>query len=355
MELFRIATTNGLSWQTKKSEGKEEEETADIFSLLLSALVAEAPDELPFPLISNNSYPVAESKRKNGINLEELKVEVLAGQILQDIKESVEIPKTAEIIEPAPKQQEHCLVITEQMPEPISFFTEALLNLKLERQVNTARENSENGSTFDVQLPETQETPLPKEEMIKENGETIKNMPKHTLEPVYLPLANSTGDELLQPSDTISNFVRINREPELTLTNITEELIAKVQFVRFGGETQLEIQLKPEILGKLKVELHHQEGKLSARFITGNIQVKELLATELPALRESLLHQNMQQTPMEVDIFLDYQESGDTSGQANDFHQWQRQLPNGQITGDAEQELLLAVEPIGKGVINYLV
>jgi flagellar hook-length control protein FliK len=59
----------------------------------------------------------------------------------------------------------------------------------------------------------------------------------------------------------------------------------KSQLQLAGGNTQLTIQLKPESLGKVKVELKTEGDKLNAIFRVDNADVKRVLDAELPNLK----------------------------------------------------------------------
>jgi flagellar hook-length control protein FliK len=59
----------------------------------------------------------------------------------------------------------------------------------------------------------------------------------------------------------------------------------KSQLQLAGGNTQITIQLKPESLGKVKVELKTEGDKLNATFRVDNADVKRVLDAELPNLK----------------------------------------------------------------------
>lgn len=94
---------------------------------------------------------------------------------------------------------------------------------------------------------------------------------------------------------------------EVSSRDLVKELVSKVKMVREKGETQLEIQLKPEYLGKLRLEFVYKEGKVSTHLITKNPQIRELLLGHLPKLRETLNQQSVLQENIDIDVFVDQQ------------------------------------------------
>ncbi len=81
-----------------------------------------------------------------------------------------------------------------------------------------------------------------------------------------------------------------------------ETILAKSKFYQNGQVQKLTIQLKPEHLGTLKIELIQQQNELVAKIISSTTSAKELLESQSQALRQALVQQNI---PINRIDFLD--------------------------------------------------
>ncbi|MBA2779525.1 flagellar hook-length control protein FliK [Billgrantia kenyensis] len=66
-----------------------------------------------------------------------------------------------------------------------------------------------------------------------------------------------------------------------------------VQFVRLGGEQQVEMRLNPAELGPLSVTLKMTEQGAQAQFLAAHSQVRQVLEQAIPQLREALAEQGI--------------------------------------------------------------
>ncbi|NLJ33643.1 MAG: hypothetical protein GX349_03505 [Firmicutes bacterium] len=142
---------------------------------------------------------------------------------------------------------------------------------------------------------------------------------------------------------------------DLARDNLLPELVSHVKMMREKGETQLKIQLKPEHLGRLRLEFLYREGKVSTHLVTKNHQVRELILSHLTELRETLNQQNILPENMDIDVFVDGQglENETTAqGEGGTRQQAFRSFPpkvkgnHGQTYSDIELEA---------GGLNYLI
>jgi len=81
-----------------------------------------------------------------------------------------------------------------------------------------------------------------------------------------------------------------------------ETILAKSKFYQNGQVQKLTIQLKPEHLGTLKIELIQQQNELVAKIISSTTSAKELLESQSQALKQALVQQNI---PINRIDFLD--------------------------------------------------
>jgi flagellar hook-length control protein FliK len=81
-----------------------------------------------------------------------------------------------------------------------------------------------------------------------------------------------------------------------------ETILAKSKFYQNGQVQKLTIQLKPEHLGTLKIELIQQHNELIAKIISSTTSARELLESQSQALKQALVQQNI---PINRIDFLD--------------------------------------------------
>lgn len=81
-----------------------------------------------------------------------------------------------------------------------------------------------------------------------------------------------------------------------------ETILAKSKFYQNGQVQKLTIQLKPEHLGILKIELIQQHNELVAKIISSTTSARELLESQSQALKQALVQQNI---PINRIDFLD--------------------------------------------------
>lgn len=93
-------------------------------------------------------------------------------------------------------------------------------------------------------------------------------------------------------------------EPRIILEQIIEQI--KVSVVK--EEAQMTIQLKPEHLGKLSMEVVSKQGIMTARFTVESEQTKEVLEQNIQALKEVLENRNLIIEELEVTVGQNHQE-----------------------------------------------
>lgn len=97
--------------------------------------------------------------------------------------------------------------------------------------------------------------------------------------------------------DQIMDYMKIQMKPEMT---------------------NLEMQLHPESLGTLHIQISSREGVMTAQFTTQNAEVKAVLESQMMELKTNLEQQGIKVEAVEVTIAeytLNQNFSGDTSGQ----------------------------------------
>jgi len=75
--------------------------------------------------------------------------------------------------------------------------------------------------------------------------------------------------------------------------SVIDQLLAGAKVLRRGPVTELQVQLKPESLGRVDLKVSMENGVLSARILVDNPGVKAALEANLPQLKQSLADQGI--------------------------------------------------------------
>ncbi|THE14471.1 hypothetical protein E1I69_04155 [Bacillus timonensis] len=86
-----------------------------------------------------------------------------------------------------------------------------------------------------------------------------------------------------------------------------QNILARSNFFNSGGQQKLLINLYPEHLGSLRIELLQSESGMIARIMASTTQAKELVESQLTNLKHTFLAQNISVDKIEVSSQLQYQ------------------------------------------------
>ncbi|MBI2890144.1 MAG: flagellar hook-length control protein FliK [Nitrospirae bacterium] len=98
--------------------------------------------------------------------------------------------------------------------------------------------------------------------------------------------------------------------------DLIHQIVDKARLQNGRHESKLEIQLKPEFLGRVRIEISSREGQVSVNIHTENQSVKNLLDSNLPALRDAFQAQGLKLEGLEVSV--DQRDWNQTSAFAQD-------------------------------------
>ncbi|MHB1041875.1 MAG: flagellar hook-length control protein FliK [Eubacteriales bacterium] len=113
------------------------------------------------------------------------------------------------------------------------------------------------------------------------------------------PLPGSEGKPPVQSASPLQNSMGSEPPPagRVTLTDLPGRLIQEIKNVvntrKDKLQTEVELKLEPEHLGKLMVKLFINKGTLSVHFFTGNSNVKEALEASMQQLKESFVQHDL--------------------------------------------------------------
>lgn len=92
--------------------------------------------------------------------------------------------------------------------------------------------------------------------------------------------------------------------PEVDTSDFMEQIVRKAELMVKQNSSQVKIELQPEFLGKLTIKVVMEEGAVTAKFITDNHQVKQMLESNINLLKQSLEAQGMRVERTEVNVQL---------------------------------------------------
>lgn len=130
-----------------------------------------------------------------------------------------------------------------------------------------------------------------KTEAFEQQANSQMNQQSHTDEPVAMQV-NTTQQTVNEGTmEVVTEFTR-----QLDTENIIKQIVEFTRINISNTQTTMEMQLNPENLGKIYLEVTSKEGAVSARIIAQNEFVKEALETQIVELK-----QNMNQAGVKVD------------------------------------------------------
>lgn len=84
------------------------------------------------------------------------------------------------------------------------------------------------------------------------------------------------------------------------LKTIEKNIVEVLTTIKNGQTTEFKVTLRPEKLGKINITLQKNEGQITAKFMVGSEQVKEIVEKSLPSLELGLSKQQVSLNRVEV-------------------------------------------------------
>lgn len=104
------------------------------------------------------------------------------------------------------------------------------------------------------------------------------------------------------------------------MSGIIEQITERMQLQQQQGKNQINLQLEPEALGKVRIRLQLENNQLTARLVVENNQVKGYLEQNLPGLKSNLIRQGFNIEQIQLDS-----NQADYSDQSNSQQKFQEQ------------------------------
>lgn len=107
------------------------------------------------------------------------------------------------------------------------------------------------------------------------------------------------GDAMVQPAQQdAGRYVKTSSE------DIMNQIYDRIKVVNSKDMQELHISLKPEQLGEVTIKLAMEKGLMTGRILVENSQVKSLVESNLPQIKENLKAQNLDVSGFSVSVGL---------------------------------------------------
>ena len=150
-------------------------------------------------------------------------------------------------------------------------------------------------------------------------------------------------NEQTQPEGVFEAF---DVQPKYTSVNTTEiirQIVDQISIANTTGESVIEMQLNPENLGKLYINVTEKNSEITARIAVSNEAVKNALESQMATLRENLQDANIRVNDVEITIATHEfernleQNAGNENGRHNG-QQYTHQSSNNGGNGSGQNE-----------------
>ena len=150
-------------------------------------------------------------------------------------------------------------------------------------------------------------------------------------------------NEQTQPEGVFEAF---DVQPKYTSVNTTEiirQIVNQISVANTTGESVIEMQLNPENLGKLYINVTEKNSEITARIAVSNEAVKNALESQMATLRENLQDANIRVNDVEITIATHEfernleQNAGNENGRHNG-QQYTHQSSNNGGNGSGQNE-----------------
>lgn len=191
-------------------------------------------------------------------------------------------------------------------------LTKALEQLKQKpEELPVPESKSEEPIPVTVIKPETEETVKKDSQSFTSQKETSSN---HQDTP-------TPGEQFLQ--NLTNEFVKEavpgqKQEQVIPIREIAQQIIEQVKIVIHPAQTSMEMQLNPEHLGKVNLNITSKDGVMTAQFLTQTQVAKEAIESQIQTLRETLEQQGIKVEAIEVAVSeYAFQQNGEPDGREN--------------------------------------
>jgi len=220
----------------------------------------------------------------------------------------------------------------------------------LQEEVKTAVESDKpltkenTGTNSDQQIVQTVQTgseeKVQTETAEKNNGKQEKDLNGDT--------QNFSAQVLSKLEDIVSEKL-----PEVDVQDVVRQVVEEIKLTVKAETTSFELQLNPEHLGKINLQVAAKNGVVTAQIATETVEAKEILEAQISVLKETLNNQGVKVEAVEVSVGTkEFEQNLD--GQAENQNQnggQERQKRFRYDRMDAEEGELTSAEQIAREIM----
>ncbi|MGX2959262.1 flagellar hook-length control protein FliK [Peribacillus sp. JNUCC 23] len=229
---------------------------------------------------------------------------------------------------------------------------------KLESMVESEQQQSSASSTFNKKLAGEASLALIKNTYIRNFASVNQESEENLVQTPSLRTIETTqtGQSFIPQMSKLEQFVLTVEKSGQPITQeqfvkAFETILNKSSFTNANGTQKLLIQLNPEHLGSMRIELIQKDNVMVARIMATTTQAKEMLESQLQGLKHSFVGQGIQVEKIEISQQLSafsqerfYQRDSDTSEQQNQQQDKQADEETATEFTNQFEEALLNVE-----------
>lgn len=179
---------------------------------------------------------------------------------------------------------------------------------QLMTQTNTRQVTQTKAASEAVQVEGETETPLTilsqHNDMMLANQEESTHGGNNPANQFLDHLAQSMGEVFSAQTNQVSESFEavISKADPVNPRMVLDQIIEKIKVSSLESEAKMMIQLKPEHLGKLSMEVISKQGLMTAHIMVENEKTKALLEQNIQSLKENLEEQGMVIQALEVAV-----------------------------------------------------
>ena len=209
----------------------------------------------------------------------------------------------------ASTNQEVVIVDVEQVAEEVVDEMNPLQDVKAEVVTTENVETTEDEAKVEVirvEAPEDKQMDTSEESLPEKEQEFAGNLGKQRAQVQGTQVNENVAVNQTQTTtftEQLGNFETVQTlPPHVTVADIMEQLVEQTRIMISVDTTKMEMQLNPENLGKLYVEVIENEGSITAKIQTQNAVVKEALEMQIADLKVNLSQAGVKVDSVEVTI-----------------------------------------------------
>lgn len=260
-------------------------------------------------------------------------------------------------------QAEQALTAPEETPAPTVNAPENKVSITVEESTQSVKlSTDENGNVLNV------ETVTPKEKPSEDGSSGKKenagqHEEKQSFESVNPLQEKLTGSE---PQNVDASFEQTAAAQDDRTQEIMDQILDYMKVQLKPEMDQLEMQLHPESLGTLRIQLTAREGEVTAQFHVQNESVKAAIEGQLTILKDTLKEQGVKVEAVEVTVESHAFESNLWQGQernTGESYQGNKKTPRrinlnsldeeGLEAADEEERLAAEIMKANGGTVDY--